>query len=94
MDKLKMLIIEFHLKFNASLVTKTKQIINGNEETIYVPIGIKPQNLNFNYTYSNETKNQLIKWMEVGFADNFTLPTPTNTVVNYEDSSQPIALRA
>jgi uncharacterized repeat protein (TIGR03806 family) len=73
---------------------KTKQIINGNEETIYVPIGIKPQNLNFNYTYSNETKNQLIKWMEVGFADNFNLPTPTNTAVNYEDSSQPIALRA
>ncbi|NMH27987.1 hypothetical protein [Flavobacterium silvaticum] len=65
------------------------------EITTNIPIGIKPQNLNFNYNYGSEVKNQLTKWIEYGYLeDNFSLPSAENTVVNYNDTSQPIALRA
>ncbi|MEW5675137.1 hypothetical protein ABGT15_02370 [Flavobacterium enshiense] len=74
---------------------KTKETINNVEQTIYIPIGIKPQNLNFNYNYGSEVKNQLTKWIEAGYLDNnFTLPTAANTTVDYEDTSKPIDLRA
>lgn len=73
---------------------KTKEIIGGIEQTVHIPIGIKPQNLNFNYNYGSETKNQLTKWIEFGYANNFNLPTSTNSTVNYEDTSKPIDLRA
>ncbi|MGX7666842.1 hypothetical protein [Flavobacterium pedocola] len=74
---------------------KTKQTVNNVEQTIYLPIGIKPQNLNFNYTYGSEVKNQLIKWISQGYLnDNFALPTASNSTVDYEDTSKPIDLRA
>ncbi|KGO89484.1 hypothetical protein [Flavobacterium suncheonense] len=75
---------------------KTKQTINDVEETIYIPIGIKPQNLNFNYNYgAAEVKNQLTKWIEAGYLENnFTLPTEANSTVDYEDTSKPLDLRA
>lgn len=58
------------------------------------PIGIKPQNLNWNYNYANGTKNQLEKWKELGLVqDNFSLPSAQNTVVSYNDTSQPLELR-
>jgi uncharacterized repeat protein (TIGR03806 family) len=58
------------------------------------PIGIKPQNLNFNYTYSNGTKNQLTKWIEQGYLNNnFTFPTENNTTINYNDTSKPLEKR-
>lgn len=60
----------------------------------YIPIGIKPQNLNFSYTYGTETKNQLTKWTEIGYLENnFTYPTAENTVINYNDNTQPLELR-
>jgi uncharacterized repeat protein (TIGR03806 family) len=74
---------------------KTKEIINNTEQTIYIPIGIKPQNLNFNYNYGTEVKNQLTKWIEAGYLENnFTLPAAANTTVDYEDTSKPIDARA
>jgi len=57
-----------------------------------IPIGIKPQNLNFNYNYGVETKNQLQKWIENGLLEN-TLPETINSTVNYNDTSQPLELR-
>ena len=74
---------------------KVKEVIGGTEQNVFVPIGIKPQNLNFNYNYGSETKNQLTKWIEQGYLDNdFSYPSEANTVVNYSDPSKSISLRA
>jgi len=73
---------------------KNKQIIGTTEIDTYIPIGIKPQNLNFAYNYGTETKNQLSKWIEQGYLENnFNLPTVENTVINYNDTTQPLELR-
>ncbi|MCF6132883.1 hypothetical protein [Flavobacterium wongokense] len=73
---------------------KNKQVIGPTEIDTYIPIGIKPQNLNFAYTYASGTKNQLTKWVEQGYLDsNFTLPTAENTVINYNDNTRPLELR-
>ncbi|WP_298395066.1 hypothetical protein [Flavobacterium sp.] len=61
-----------------------------NEQPI--PIGIKPQNLNHNFTYATGAKNQLAKWIEVGYLEN-NLPQTVSSTVNYEDASQPLELR-
>lgn len=61
----------------------------------YIPIGIKPQNLNNDYNYGTETKNQLKKWIDQGYLeDNFNLPSQANTTINYNDVSKPIEIRA
>lgn len=74
---------------------KYKETINGEYFEKHVPIGIKPQNLNSNYTYNNETKNQLLKWIEQGYLEsNFNLPNQANTVVDYNDTSKSLELRA
>ncbi|QBZ99032.1 hypothetical protein [Flavobacterium sangjuense] len=73
---------------------KNKEVIGTTVIDTYIPIGIKPQNLNFNYTYNTETKNQLTKWIESGFLENnFTFPNSANTVINYNDSSKPLESR-
>ncbi|TBX65788.1 hypothetical protein EZL74_11690 [Flavobacterium silvisoli] len=73
---------------------KYKETIDNNYVERHEPIGIKPQNLNFNFNYGTETKNQLTKWIEVGYlANNFSLPSIQNTVVNYNDTSKPLELR-
>ena len=74
---------------------KKREIINGASVETYVPIGIKPQNLNFGYTYSTTARNQLSKWIEQGYLlNNFTFPTVANSTINYEDTSKPLLLRA
>jgi uncharacterized repeat protein (TIGR03806 family) len=73
---------------------KTKTSVNGNYVQINIPIGIKPQNLNKNFNYGSETKNQLTKWIDLGILENnFTLPSSENTSVNYSDASQPLEKR-
>lgn len=73
---------------------KFKQTINNVYFEKHEPIGIKPQNLNFNYNYGTETKNQLSKWIEVGYLENnFSLPSTSNTVVDYNDTSKPLEQR-
>lgn len=57
-----------------------------------VPIGIKPQNLNFDYSYNPGTKNQLLKWIEVGYLEN-RMPSNINSTVDYTDTSKPLELR-
>ena len=74
---------------------KTQQVVDINVITAFTPIGIKPQNLNFNYNYGTETKNQLTKWIESGFLeDNINLPSAANTTVDYRDTSKSLDLRA
>lgn len=56
------------------------------------PIGIKPQNLNNNYSYTGGEKNQLLKWKEVGYLED-NLPSSIETVVDYTDTSKPLTAR-
>lgn len=58
-----------------------------------IPIGPKPQNLNRNFNYKDGIKNQLQKWVEIGYLNN-NIPDAINTVVSFEDESQPLELRA
>ncbi len=72
---------------------KEKETIDGQEVTVFTPIGIKPQNLNFNYNYGSTSSNQLTHWIQNGYLENIELPSEANTVVDYNDSSKPIRER-
>ncbi|RZJ30813.1 MAG: hypothetical protein EOO48_03950 [Flavobacterium sp.] len=73
---------------------KSRLDTNGDDIIVFIPIGIKPQNLNWNYNYGTETKNQLTKWIEAGYLeDNFTYPTAEHTVIDYNDTSKSLDLR-
>lgn len=54
-----------------------------------IPIGIKPQNLNVDYTYPDGTQNQLQKLVSVGYLPN-TLPGNIVSTVNYMDETKTI----
>ncbi|OUR91215.1 hypothetical protein A9Q87_11080 [Flavobacteriales bacterium 34_180_T64] len=56
-----------------------------------LPIGPKPQNLNKSYTYADGQMNQLQKWVEMGYLDSY--PLNIESLVNWEDDSQPLELR-
>lgn len=56
------------------------------------PIGPKPQNINWDYNYTDETKNQLDKWRDFGYLE-ATYPNAINTVVNWHDESQSLNSR-
>jgi uncharacterized repeat protein (TIGR03806 family) len=64
---------------------------HGNN-TARFPIGIKPQNLNSNFNYSDGTKNQLTKLIEFGYLEN-NLPSSIVSVVDYKDNSKSLNLR-
>lgn len=61
-----------------------------NEQAI--PIGIKPQNINTLYNYTSGSKNQLAKWIEVGYLEN-NIPGNILTTIDYKNTSQPLELR-
>lgn len=76
------------------IVCHKSQDSNNGGTITNIPIAIKPQNLNFEYNYGNEVKNQLTKWIEYGYLEGgFTFPNMFNTVVNYEDTSQSLENR-
>ena len=58
---------------------------------VRTPIGIKPQNINYNYTYNDGSKNQLQKLLEQGYLESY--PSNIVSTVDYHDTSQPIDLR-
>ena len=60
---------------------------------VKVPIGPKPQNLNFTYDYGTSQQNQLEKWQAFGYLDN-SVPGSIVSTVDYTDASQPLELRA
>lgn len=61
-----------------------------NEQPI--PIGPKPQNLNNPYPFEEGTKNQLQRWIEVGYLED-NLPQNIVSTVDYYDATQPLDLR-
>jgi uncharacterized repeat protein (TIGR03806 family) len=58
---------------------------------IATPIGVKPQNLNKMYAYSEGSKNQLQKMVEQGYLASY--PSSIVTTVDYHDTSQSLELR-
>lgn len=64
---------------------------NQNESPF--PIGPKPQNLNRDITYVSGVKNQLDKWVEMGYLSE-TYPSNIDTTVRWDDALQPLNLRA
>ena len=62
------------------------------DAAVSTAIGPKPQNLNKNLVYSEVEMNQLQKLIEIGYLEN-TIPQIINTVVAWDDESQPIDLR-
>lgn len=52
-----------------------------------IPIGPKPQNLNFTLSYQDGTYNQIDKWEDIGYLDLGT-PSNINSIVDYRDSSK------
>lgn len=59
---------------------------------VATPIGLKPQNLNHNFTFSNGNKNQLLKLKEQGYLESY--PGSIVSTVDYHDTAQPLDLRA
>lgn len=57
-----------------------------------IPIGLKPQNLNFAYNYTSGSKNQLQKWVEVGYLD-ANIPSNIVSTVRWNDETQPLETR-
>lgn len=57
-----------------------------------IPIGPKPQNLNSDYLYEDGLKNQLQKWIEVGYLQG-PLPEDIVTVGDWTDETLPIEER-
>lgn len=73
---------------------KSRLDTTGDDITVFIPIGIKPQNLNWAYDYGEETKNQLDKWIDVGYlTEDAPHPTEENTVIDYNDTSKSLDLR-
>jgi uncharacterized repeat protein (TIGR03806 family) len=61
---------------------------NGNA----IPIGIKPQNLNWSYPYSDGSQNQLSKLIAQGYLEN-NLPSSIVSTVDYTDDSHSLRVR-
>jgi uncharacterized repeat protein (TIGR03806 family) len=57
-----------------------------------IPIGIQPQNLNNDYSYSSGTANQLQHWISIGILEN-NLPSSIVSTIDYHDVSQPLKTR-
>jgi len=58
-----------------------------------IPIGVKPQNLNNNFTYGSTQMNQLQKWIDEGYLEN-NLPSSISSTVDWRDTSKSLELRA
>jgi uncharacterized repeat protein (TIGR03806 family) len=57
-----------------------------------IPIGPKPQNLNGPYAFSDGVRNQLEKWVEVGYLQ-AGYPANIATTVRWDDTAEPLDLR-
>ncbi len=57
-----------------------------------IPIGPKPQNINSIFNFQDGSKNQMSKWVEMGYLEN-NYPGAIQTVVKWDDPSQPLELR-
>lgn len=75
-------------------ITCHKTNPNGTGE-ISIPIGPKPQNLNYIYNYGTSQQNQLEKLVSLGYIDN-SLPelSTIKSTVDWKDTSKSLELRA
>jgi len=78
--------VEYRIPAESQCFTCHKSVIDNT------PIGLKPQNLNGNYPYPDGIKNQLVKFVEMGYLEG-TPPTNINTVVPWDDTSWSLDLR-
>ena len=85
-------------KPNGEIVNESYRIPSESEcyachkiNDIRTPIGLKPQNLNFNLTYNSGTKNQLQQLVDQGYLDNF--PSSIVSTVDYHDTTKSLDLR-
>ena len=70
-----------------------KSCHNQNEDL--KPIGPKARNMNFELDYGNgEVKNQLAKWQEVGYLNNFTSSNDYQSVPDYTHTDVDLESRA
>ena len=70
-----------------------KSCHNQNEKLM--PIGPKARNLNYTLAYSEEdSKNQLAKWADVGFLNNYSSEKEYGRMVDFEDIHADLDLRA
>jgi uncharacterized repeat protein (TIGR03806 family) len=60
---------------------------------VKVPLGVKPQNLDYTFDYGTSQQNQLEKWQATGYLDN-SVPGSIVSTVDYNDATQPLELRA
>lgn len=87
------------LKPNNAPVTETYRIPSESEchachkiNEVRFPIGVKPQNLNHNYSFADGSKNILQKMKEIGYLDSY--PSTIVSTIDYHDTSQSLDLRA
>lgn len=59
---------------------------------VATPIGVKPQNLNHTFAYSNGSRNILRRLVEQGYLTSY--PANIVSTIDYTDVNQPLALRA
>jgi uncharacterized repeat protein (TIGR03806 family) len=77
---------------NYRIPSATECLICHKDNGIAIPIGTKPQNINFDYDYSDGTSNQLSKLIDVGYLEN-NLPSSIVSTIDYNDASHPLRLR-
>ena len=58
------------------------------------PLGLKARNLNMDYNDGDEIVNQLVQWTDMGFLKSAPAIDELPSVVPWDDSESPIALRA
>ena len=78
---------------NYRIPAKTQCIICHNNNKISVPLGIKPQSLNGNYTYTSGVKNQLQHLVDLGYLED-NVPANIVTVADWEDVTASLEDRA
>ncbi len=56
------------------------------------PTGVKPQNINFDYSFSDGSMNQIQKWIQAGYLTG-EVPGDIVSVANWNDETLPVDLR-
>ncbi len=77
---------------NYRFPSDTECLICHKRDTKAIPIGVKPQNINFDYDYDDGTMNQLDKLISVGYLEP-NVPNNILSTVDYSDPTQDLDLR-
>jgi uncharacterized repeat protein (TIGR03806 family) len=77
---------------NYRIPSETECLICHKDNGQAILIGTKPQNMNFDYTYSDGISNQLSKLINIGYLEN-NLPSNIVSTIDYNDASHPLRLR-